>query len=219
MFEKILYETNDFKIIEANETECITKAADLCSKEFSNCPFFAGLGIKPNDIYTIALEAAKISMEEKLFHCVKDKFTGEIVTISIGLSHKGKHIFEKNIEETKQEFDVGMFFDLTAQVELKEMDTADSVYLFLFATKSSYRNKNLGSCIVKIVLKDLKEKGFKVAYGETVNKKAEHIIEKNGAKLYTTINYNDYKYNGKILSIIDKEERQTSFAFKLESIE
>lgn len=216
--EIILHETDDFKIIIANKEEYIKDSASICSKEFENCPFFKGLGIGKNDIYKIALEATKISFNEKLFHCVIDKNTGKLVTTSVGLSQKGKHRFEKLIASTQQNFDVDMFFDLTSQVELIEKDGPLSIYLFLFATDSSFRNKSLGSCIVKVLLRDLRRKGFEIAYGETVNLKAEYIIQKNGADLYEHMYYKDYSFNGKVLNCVDEKERQTGFAFDLKQL-
>lgn len=216
--EIILQETEDYKIIIANKEEYIKDSALICSEEFENCPFFKGLDIKKEDIYLIALEATKISFNEKLFHCVIDKKTEKLVTTSVGLSQKGKHRFDCLIASSKRNFDVDMFFDLTSQVELVEKDGPLSVYLFLFATSSSFRNKSLGSCIVNILLKDLRKKGFTTAYGETVNLKAEYIIKKNGADLYKSVYYKDYAYNGKALNIVDQDQRQTGFAFDLTQI-
>ena len=213
--EKTLYESEKFKIIEANSYKHAVASAKICSMEFVNCPFFGGLGIPEEEIYTIALEAAKHSLKDKLLHVVIEKETNEIVTTSVGLSYIGKHDFENGLKEINFSFNLDMFFDLTAQVELVERNDPTSVYLFLFATLGTKRNMSLGTNIVRVVLKDLNKKGFKVAYGETVNEKAEYIVKKNGAKVCKKMFYEDYEYNGRRLKIIKQRETQSAFEFDL----
>lgn len=212
---KILYESEKFKIIEANSFEHAVASAEICSLEFTNCPFFGGLQIPTEEIYKIALEAAKYSLNDNLLHVVIEKETEKIVTTSVGLSYTGKQEFENALREIPFSFDLDMFFDLTAQVELVENHEPSAVYLFLFATLGSKRNMQLGTNIVRVVLKDLKSKGYKIAYGETVNEKAEYIVKKNGAKVHKRMFYEEYEFKGKRLKIIKEMEAQSSFDFDL----
>jgi hypothetical protein len=214
--ETILYDSEKFKIIEANCNEHVIASAGICSKEFVNCPFFGGLEVSADDIYLIALEAARQSIKDNLLYVVIEKETDEIVTTSVGLSYKGKQEFEKAMENIKLSFDLDMYNDLASQVEIVERNNdPNSVYLYLFATLESKRNMHLGTNIVKVVLKDLVKKGYKMAYGGTVNEKAEYIVKKNGAKIHKKMFYENYEFKGKRLKIIKQGETQTSFVFDL----
>lgn len=212
---RVLYETKDFMIVEANSIEHAAVSAEICSLEFLDCPFFGGLCISQEEILKIAFEAACYSLNDRLLLIAINKENNKVVTTSVSLSYIGKHNFEKRLRELKLNCNIDMFCDLTAQVELVEKEGPESVYMFLFATLSTYRNMKLGSCIVNVVLKDLQSKRYKIAYGETVNGKAEYIIKKNGAKLHKSINYEDYELEGKKLKIIKKGEKQTAFEYDL----
>lgn len=213
--QKILYESEKFIIIEANSFDHAVASAEICSVEFTNCPFFGGLQIPTDEIYKIALEAAKYSLNDNLLHVVIEKETNKIVTTSVGLSYTGKQYFENALKEIPFSFDLEMFFDLTAQVELVEKHEPSSVYLFLFATLGTKRNMQLGTNIVRVVLKDLISKGYKTAYGETVNEKAEYVVKKNGAKVHKRMYYEDYEFKGKRLKIMKEFETQSAFEFDL----
>lgn len=215
-YYSVIYETNEFKIVEANHEDYIKISAEICAKEFANCFFFAGLGATEEDIYKIAFEASKYSLKDHLLILVIDKNDDKVVTTSVGLSHLGRMEFEERLSKIDLSFDLEMYKDLASRVEIPEKEGPESAYLFLIATVSGYRNKSLGSCLVSNVLQDLKNKKFKVAYGGTVNEKAEYIVKKNGAKLYKTIYYEDFEYNNKKLKIFKKGEKQTSFAFDLD---
>lgn len=216
--QKILYESEKFIIIEANSFDHAVASAEICSVEFTNCPFFGGLQIPTDEIYKIALEAAKYSLNDNLLHVVIEKETDKIVTTSVGLSYTGKQYFENALKEIPFSFDLEMFFDLTAQVELVEKHEPSSVYLFLFATLGTKRNMQLGTNIVRVVLKDLSSKGYKTAYGETVNEKAEYIVKKNGAKVHKRMYYEEYEFKGKRLKIMKELEAQSAFEFDLVNI-
>lgn len=209
----ILFENNEIQIVEATTLCQARTAAEICAKEFHSCPFFYGLEMSEDDRYTIFYEAAKISLAEKLLIVAIDKQTNQITTASVGLNQKGRDEYAKVLPTLKVNFDIDMYYDLNATVELDEKE--DAVYLYLYATTGCYRNKGIGSSIVKSVLKDIKNKGYNSAYGEVTNSKSEYIVKKLGAITHKTMKYTEYEFRGKKLKIIDENERQTAFEYIL----
>lgn len=210
-FKKTLVENKDYKISVLNyiEEKNYDKIINIGASAAKNEVVADCLGMSYQTLVEWFSSLYKASLNSDCF-IQMENHNGDVLggLLCINPIHGKKYVEEwKQINSTG--FDIDRYSDLFSKIELPEeyLHYGESINTAFLFVNPKIHSKGIGKTIWKEGMEYLKQKGYKYATGEPINKWIANFYAKNTdyeTKFYNHMNYSDYSYNGKKLSFSNK---------------